>query len=334
MQNQLGKRRKIISLVCILMLCFWAFAGCASADKNENIETSVSQASTEGISYAAENYSVERNKVSLHVGSLSAEGTEPEKDILLVHGLTYSSHEFDVNYGDYSLARYLVRNGFRVWKFDVAGYGQSEEVKDGFMPDSEYAAKDIDAVVQMILAKTGRQKIYILGWSWGTVTSSIYAGSHPECIEKLVLYAPIMSGLGKQEVKTPFNHNTWDNAASDFQFNSAGEIDNNITESGVVSTYLSDCWKYDGESSPNGGRADLMTDKEHILIHPETIKVPVLVICGDNDPYMNMDLVRKSINSLPKQSELKVIKGAAHCAMMEKPYYREFRESVCDFLKK
>ncbi len=39
------------------------------------------------------------------------------------------------------------------------------------------------------------------------------------------------------------------------------------------------------------------------------ITVPTLVICGDKDPYLNMDRVKTSLDLLPDGSELQVIEG-------------------------
>ena len=86
--------------------------------------------------YQIQIFPLERNGVALHLQRLAVAGTQPQRQILLVHGLTYSSHEFDVNYADYSLARYLAARGFAVWTFDVAGYGESQEVEDGFIKNS------------------------------------------------------------------------------------------------------------------------------------------------------------------------------------------------------
>ena len=76
--------------------------------------------------YQIQTFPLERNGIALHLQRLAVAGTQPQRQILLVHGLTYSSHEFDVNYADYSLARYLAARGFAVWTFDVAGYGDSQ----------------------------------------------------------------------------------------------------------------------------------------------------------------------------------------------------------------
>ena len=100
------------------------------------------QAYTASIPFDQQVVPLERNGVRLHLDRIALANTQPAKQILLVHGLTYSSHEFDVDYADYSLARFLATQGYAVWRLDVAGYGSSEDVKDGFMPNSDYAAED------------------------------------------------------------------------------------------------------------------------------------------------------------------------------------------------
>ena len=67
-----------------------------------------------------------------------------------------------MNYADYSLARYLAARGFAVWTFDVAGYGESQEVEDGFMPNSDYAAEDAAAAAAEILKVSGQKKLDVL----------------------------------------------------------------------------------------------------------------------------------------------------------------------------
>lgn len=287
--------------------------------------------------FTQENVSLERNGVKLHLECMTQANAKPAKQILLVHGLTYSSHEFDVDYADYSLARYLASQGYAVWRLDIAGYGSSAEVKDGFMPNSDYAAEDIAAAVKTIVEKSGQKKIDVLGWSWGTVTSSRFAAKHPEHVRKLVLYAPILTGLGAHDVTNAFNHNTWEHAAGDFQTLKDGSIDYSICEPAVVATFQSNAWRYDKESSPNGGRKDLLVADSKSLIPFASLKVPTLVIYGDKDPYINMkamEQTKEAAKKLSVETKFVVFSGAAHAMMMEQPYYRPFREAVTSFLAK
>lgn len=285
------------------------------------------------IRYEVEEFPLERAGVTLFLQRLSVAGAKPQRQLLFAHGLTYSSHEFDVNVADYSLARYLARNGYAVWSVDIAGYGRSAAVMDGFMPDSSYAADDLAAAAAKILEISGQKKLDVLGWSWGTVTSSLFAMRNPELVRRLVLYAPILTGLGRADVEKPFNHNTWEHAAGDFQLGPDGQIDYSITDPAVVNAFQSNSWRYDKESSPNGGRRDLLVERDKILIPFVQLRMPTLVIGGDKDPYLNLPALEKEVGQLPEGSEFVLIPGAAHAMMMEKPYYKRFREIVAKFLK-
>lgn len=260
------------------------------------------------------------------------EGSTPDRNILLIHGLTYSSHEFDINYEDYSLVRLLARAGYAVWRLDVAGYGRSGAVEDGFTPNSDYAGEDINAAVELIVAETGIDKLDVLGWSWGTVTSSRFAVKYPKHLNKLILYAPILSGLGDNAVDEAFHYNTWEHAADDFQLDADGNYDLAITDPVVIELYCSSCWHYDRDYSPNGGRRDLLVDPSVKLIDLPGIQAQTLVICGDKDPYLNFDLVNAVLDDLPEGSELVVIPGASHALMLEAPFYHEFQDNVLAFL--
>ena len=290
--------------------------------------------------YDYKEFPLERNGIALHLDCVqlakksSAKNDKNKKNILLVHGVTYSSHEFDIDYKDYSLVRKLACEGWAVWRLDIAGFGRSQEVSDGFMPDSDYAAEDINAAVQKIVELTGQDKINVLGWSWGTVTASRFAAAHSERVNKLLLYAPIMSGLGESKVNEPFHHNTWEHAADDFARDKNGGYDYSIAERELIEIWCSSCWRYDKESSPNGGRRDICVPKSKELIDLAKIKNPTLVICGDKDPYLNYKLVKKSLKRLPKGSDLQIIKGGSHVVFVEAPYYRDFQKRLLKFLEK
>lgn len=282
--------------------------------------------------YSFREYSVLYDDISLHMDS-TCKSDFGKNNIILVHGLTYSSHEFDINYKDYSLVRFLADKGYTVWRLDIAGYGQSERPEDGLVVNSEYAADNIYYAVKEICELTGKSKIDVLGWSWGTITTSKFVSNHPEIVNKLVLYAPIVSGIGEGSIDTDYHKNSWENAISDFQIKDDGTIDEEKVEPAIVEYFASSCWKYDGESSPNGPRKDLFVDESIALIDMSKIKIPTLLIYGDADPYLNYELIDKTYTELPEGSMRKIISGAAHCAYIEKPYYREFRNTVITFLR-
>lgn len=239
----LKKARKAFAVLILVTYCF-LITGCQ----------------TQGKSFIYSEYPLERNGIALHLDCMTAKDETPSKNILLVHGVTYSSHEFDIDYKDYSLVRRLAEEGYAVWRLDIAGFGQSGQVEDGFLPDSDYAADD-------------------------------------------------------------------------FQKDQAGAFDHSITDPVVIDLFCSSCWKYDGESSPNGGRRDLCVSESKKLINLSAISVPTLVICGSKDPYLNYDLVNGSLDELPEGSAIEIIEGASHVAYIEKPYYKDFQKRLIHFLK-
>ena len=155
-----------------------------------------------------------------------------------------------------------------------------------------------------------------------------FAAKHPEMVHRLVLYAPIVAGLGEEDVNEAFHPNTWESAASDFQRKVDGSIE--------FSIYIENAWHYDKDSSPNGGRRDLFVSKSVRLIPTENIKAPVLIIVGSEDPYVSAGLCEEAYKTLPNQkdSQIVIVKGAAHAMMMERPYYRLFRERVLNVLNR
>ena len=183
--------RKSIGLLLSFALVFSAaaFCGCSNNAEISQFVTTAADADTvqDATEYSSSVVPLSRNGVELHLERLTVKNTSPERNILLAHGVTYSSHEFDVDYKDYSLVRFLAREGYAVWRLDIAGFGRSGEVKDGFISDSDYAAEDINAAVEKIVSESGQNKIDVLGWSWGTVTASRLVIKNPGHIGKLVL---------------------------------------------------------------------------------------------------------------------------------------------------
>ena len=87
------KRSITFLFLCLLIVVFTAI-GCQTVFCEET-------------GYSYETVPLERNGISLHLDCVKKENTDPSDHILLIHGSTYSSHEFDIDYKDYSLVRRL-----------------------------------------------------------------------------------------------------------------------------------------------------------------------------------------------------------------------------------
>ncbi|MFA6303996.1 MAG: alpha/beta hydrolase [Legionella sp.] len=258
---------------------------------------------------------------------------KPYPDIVLVHGLTYSSYQYDINYQDYSLARALARNGYRVWLLDITGYGRSQKPENGFLVNSDYAAEDINAAVDHILEQYKVPKVTILGWSWGTITTSRFVAKYHEKVNKLILFAPILHAVALDKPVASYQAFSMDEALSDFQKNTLGEINPKIMDKQVLNLYIHSAQIYDSQGSPNGGRLDVAQAKNVQLIPYEAFVVPVLLIAGDKDPYLS---IKRDFAIMTEHAKAKVstyiIKGGGHALLLEKPYHRDFKQKVMQFL--
>ena len=275
--------------------------------------------------YAAKIFSIILTLVIAGIFVLVSSYEGVEKTTIILYALYIMVYSYsDAIYGELQ----------KKWRLDIAGYGRSGAVEDGLAVDTAYAAEDIHSAIEKIVQVTGQDRIDLLGWSWGTMTCSLCAAKYPEHLRRLILYAPILSGIGEGKVSEPFSHNTWESAAEDFQKNRDGTFDSDVTDPVLIELFCSNCWHYDGDFSPNGWQKDARKDRDTQLIDLDAIRLETLVICGDNDPNLNYDLIRSSVTHLPEGSELCVIPGGSHIVMYERKGYHAFQDRIVLFLNK
>jgi pimeloyl-ACP methyl ester carboxylesterase len=119
---------------------------------------------------------------------------------LYVHGGTFPSalsiaHRFD----GYSWRDALCEAGFDVWGLDFHGFGSSDRYPEMDEPPEANAslcraadaAAQLAAAVRFILARTGQPKLSLIAHSWGTLPAGRVAGTHPDLVDRLVLFGPI-----------------------------------------------------------------------------------------------------------------------------------------------
>jgi pimeloyl-ACP methyl ester carboxylesterase len=140
--------------------------------------------------------------IEIYVRNKRPEGVAkfgPERILLYVHGSTYPSETaFDLPLGGMSWMDYIAGHGYDVYLLDLRGYGKSTRPPEMSQPPennpaivrTETAVKDVSAVVDFILKRTGSPKLSLLGWSWGTSTMGWYTAQNNDKVHKLVLYAP------------------------------------------------------------------------------------------------------------------------------------------------
>jgi len=109
-------------------------------------------------------------------------------NILLVHGIINDKDE-DGNF--VKLARGFNEIGYNVLRFDFRGHGESEGRSEdvtvaGEVKDLENSIRKFDELLRT------RSKYILIASSFGAVSSILYVSSHPERVEKMVLWNPVL----------------------------------------------------------------------------------------------------------------------------------------------
>ena len=122
------------------------------------------------------------------------------KAVLYIHGATFPSGlSIAYRFGGRSWRDALCDEGFDVWALDFHGFGHSTPFPEMLEPAEAHgplgtagaAAEQIAAAVDFILHHAQIEKVSIIAHSWGTMPTGIFAGNHPERIDRLVFFAPI-----------------------------------------------------------------------------------------------------------------------------------------------
>jgi pimeloyl-ACP methyl ester carboxylesterase len=131
-----------------------------------------------------------------------APATQPatRKIVLYVHGATFPSalsiaHRFD----GYSWRDDLNAAGFDVWGLDFAGFGGSDRYagmvaspeNQVALGRAEESSRQIERAARFILARYDHVRLSIISHSWGSMPAELFAGRHPELVERIVFFAPI-----------------------------------------------------------------------------------------------------------------------------------------------
>lgn len=291
--------------------------------------------------------------------------------VLFVHGATFpSTPDFDLHFKDYSWADWMVKKGYVVYMFDKRNYGFStrspvmdKPAKDNKPVSRSYLViRDIGAVVDHIRKKHSVDRVSLIGWSWGAMTSGYYASLHSDKVHKLVLFAPAYAfplhtnvgpGSGLQNKRKPYEFNygvgayrLGSGAANQARWD--GEIPvadkSQYREQAVVDAFNEAAMATDPTSftrtppslrAPNGVLEDtFMQATGRRIWNASSIYVPTLVIAGEYDtwsyPEDREGLMRDLTNAPVKKHVL--IKDATHFVLFEKKRF-EFFEAIEQFLR-
>lgn len=130
---------------------------------------------------------------------LRAHGDAPGRPpVLFVHGATYGSRLYDIPHPGASWLAATAAAGFAAYGVDLRGYGRSLwpglAVANGPVGRAAEVVHDIDDAVRYLAARHGVDRVALVGGSWGSVTTALYAGGlGADRVSRLALYAPIFA---------------------------------------------------------------------------------------------------------------------------------------------
>lgn len=132
--------------------------------------------------------------LNLHLRAKGDTGTP----VLMVHGAGLASRSFDIPKSGASWMDKAVEDGFTAYALDIRGYGlsRSNMMAQANLPYARAtdAIKDIDDAVNWISRRHDGAKPSVIGMSWGSVTTGIYAATiGADKIASLCLAAPIFA---------------------------------------------------------------------------------------------------------------------------------------------
>jgi alpha-beta hydrolase superfamily lysophospholipase len=241
------------------------------------------------------------------------EPAHPQGTVLLVHGRTWSARpafDFEPRGGSRSLMKALSNAGFAAYAVDLPGYGESRRDPSGWLTPT-HAAVDVEAVLQFVAKRhPALPAPVLLGWSRGSRIAALTATRAKQPMSALVLYgyaqdpgAPPLNGPAVGQA--PALPNTAEAARSDF-------ISPQVASPELVQDFVGAALTADPV------RIDVCCDTEFLDIHPESIRMPTLLIQGARDPAIKPEVVAAFFTRLGAPDRRWVVIGAGdHAAHLE-----------------
>ena len=255
----------------------------------------------------------------------------PRGAILLLHGRTWSAlpnFDLQVPAQHVSLMAAFVARGYAVYALDQRGYGATARDTSQWITP-ERAARDVNEVLAWIASRErGRDAPALLGYSQGSRTAMLAALRDSGRASALVLYGfpqPVSAEVRAQLAAMPdpvrLERRATTIAAAEEDFMSPES-----TPPGVKEAY--------GRAAVAADpvRSDWRGERAFAALDPAALRIPVLVINGEHDPYAsraNLPAFMAKLTGIDRSWV--VLARSDHAAHLERQ--REFADAVATFLQ-
>jgi pimeloyl-ACP methyl ester carboxylesterase len=242
--------------------------------------------------------------------------------VFLLHGYTG-------NLRNWALQVPILSREYRMVSIDHRGHGHSDKPT---LPD-DYSLELMAEDAYGLLEHLGVEECYLVGHSMGGTIAQHLALAHPEKVRALVLtdtWAEVPRGRGMEERARLLEIAEAQGMEAVFEEQLRA---NPMAEQLRAQPVLLEVWR----------QQFLMTSREAYLYcayaigstpswreRLDQIKVPTLVVCGENDePFLD---AARQLHEGISGSEMAIIPGAAHTPQIEKP--AEFNHVLTGFLSR
>lgn len=297
-----------------------------------------------------------------------SKNAKPNKVVLYIHGATFpSALSIAYPFNGHSWRDHLVENGYHVWSIDFLGYGESDRYDEMNVPAErnkplgrafEIGQSQILEAARFITRYHDIPKISLIAHSWGTMATGIFATRHPELVDKLVFFAPIVhrekSGL---HYLIPFRDSlanyligfipSWKIITLEDQWKRFRE-DIPKEESPVILRQDFDKWgkaflesdpysrskNQQGVKIPSGPFVDILSTwyAGYVAYDPAQLKFPMLVIRGEWDSLFDDADEKKFMQNIGSRTIWSIkIENSTHLLLLEKNRLQLY-QSVQEFL--
>jgi pimeloyl-ACP methyl ester carboxylesterase len=218
--------------------------------------------------------------------------------VVLIHGLGDRSESWA------AMLKSLKKAGFHVYAPDLLGYGRSPKPAG-----SDYSIATQEQFVADFIQSLGLQKTDVAGWSMGGGVALKLALDHPEMVDRVVVYDNV--GILFKPSYSPgelFHPHDGEGVQKLFSIMepTAKPLPNFIRRD-ILSHMDANQWVVDR------GVASMLTYKDAVDAQLSSIKEPLLIVWGDTDQLIPLEVGRK-MHAMVPSSELDVIQGCGHLA--------------------
>ena len=305
--------------IFILLPAALLFTSCASPGKIETLTPEealrVRSGPVQGQFTALEGtqiFYLDTQPGALVAPGLPGAGPRAVSPVVLIHGLGASTFSFRRNITELS-------KHARVIALDLKGFGLSKEFSD-----RDFSFKAESAIVVALMDKLKIPRATLVGHSLGGTIAARVAAVYPERTDRLVLIDSATLYITRPVVTRLLHGGTFSGLAYQLAGPDRQRVRNLLLKSYADKSKVSDAdvdgyyFPFTIKNSAEALRLFLTTNNPNDNALFARIRAPTLILWGAEDSFIDPS-VRDFLHRQIKNSTVKVIEGAGHAVMEEKP---------------